>query len=246
MKKIGKAHTRVLSDNEFVRQFHKTMDKFTSHGKWYVFTDFLRLATDMYLSDRSPDNPHELHYMQTIGKYSHAEAQLFGELLAYAVGYMRATNREIVSELWEEYASNEQLGQFFTPWSVCQLMADLNYSGIDWTQYTREKPCIVSDPSCGGGRTLFAVLKKVPANKMDSVLFHGIDIDGTVCRAAALNMLWFNANSYIVHGNALTMEVWRVYQTVHTPFGGDIREITDPDVMQRIITIGLKPKEEGQ
>jgi hypothetical protein len=59
-------------------------------------------------------------------------------------------------------------------------------------------------------------------------------------------MLFFNANSYIVHGNALTLEVWRVYRTIHHWTGGSIIEITDPEKMKRIITMGLSERKETE
>ena len=78
---------------------------------------------------------------------------------------------------------------------------------------------------------------------MDSICFCGIDVDYNVCLAAALNMLFFNASSYIVHGNALTMEVWHVFRTIHhLGGGGEIVEITDPEKMQQIISIGFSKK----
>lgn len=243
-KKTGAVHTRVLSDNEYIKHFHKMMDAFTSHNHWQVYTDFLQLATDCFLSDRTPEHPREKHYMDIMQKYRGDAQKYFGEMLGCVMKYMSATHRECLSELWEEYAANAHLGQFFTPWSVCQFLAKTQLQFADWEQYTPEKKCYISDPSCGGGRTLVAALKEVPAHKMDSVCFHGIDVDSNVCYVAALNMLFFNANSYIVHGNALTLEVWHVYRTIHHWMGGSIVEITDPDEMKRIITWGLSERKE--
>lgn len=239
-KRTGKVHTRVLVANSHIRQFHEIMDSFAGQDHWHVFTDFLQLTMDGFLSDQTADHPREKHYQEILQQYQERERANFPRLLNCVFGYMRETNQECLSEIWEEYAANANLGQFFTPWHLCQLNADLMLNGVDFSVYTPDKPCVIADPSCGGGRTLMAALKKIPISKMDSVIFHGIDIDSNVCLAAALNMLFFNANSFIVNGNALTMEVWRVYQTVHSlAFGGEILEITDPDEMKRIISIGF-------
>ena len=245
-KRTGAAHTRVLADNEHIRQFHKLVDAFTSHNHWQVYTDFLQLSADVFLSDQNPEHPREKHYMEIMQQYRGKEPGYFAQMLGCVMEYMRGTNRECLSAMWEEYAANANLGQFFTPWSLCQFMAETQLNGVDWEQFTPEKKCYISDPSCGGGRTLTAALQKVPLHKLDSVCCHGIDIDSNVCYVAALNMLFFNANSYIVHGNALTLEVWRVYRTIHHWTGGTIIEITDPEEMKRIITMGLSERKKTE
>lgn len=231
-------------DNDHAKHFIRVIGQFREHAPWQVYTDFLRLATDAFLSDKSPDNPREQDYLQTMGKYSKADTHRFGLLLADVVAYMHETNNEILSELWERFAANKDLGQFFTPWGVCILMAEMQMRDYNWEQHTPENPCRISDPSCGAGRTLVAALKQAPAHKLDSLFMHGIDIDLNVCHACALNMMFYNVNSYIVHGNALTMDVWHVFQTIHGgEHGGYMVEITDPEMMKRAITMGLNKQQ---
>ena len=245
-KRTGAAHTRVLASNEHLRQFHKLIDAFTSHNHWQVYTDFLQLAADCFISDHTPEHPREQDYLEIMQRYRGNEPGYFRDMLFCVMAYMRDTNLECLSEMWEEYSANAALGQFFTPWHVCEFMAETQLQNVDWEQYTPENKCYISDPSCGGGRTLTAALKKVPQHKLDSVCFHGIDIDSNVCYVAALNMLFFNANSYIVHGNALTLEVWHVYRTIHSWQGGTLVEITDPEEMQRVIKWGLNERKEPE
>ena len=175
----------LLEANGHVKHFIKMIGQFREHAPWQVYTDFLRLAMDAFLSDRSPDDPREQDYLQTIRKYSKADAHRFGLLLADVVAYMHETNNEILSELWERFAANKDLGQFFTPWSLCILMEEIQMRDAHWEQYTPENPCRISDPSCGAGRTLVAALKQAPAHKLDSLFIHGIDIDLNVCHACA-------------------------------------------------------------
>jgi type I restriction-modification system DNA methylase subunit len=242
-KHTGAIHTRVLSQNQYIRKFHETVDSFIGRNHWQVYTDFLQLMMDSFLSDQTPDHPREKDYMDIVRQYKPHEPEKFTQMMNCIFAYMRETNRECISELWEEYASNSMIGQFFTPWHLCQLNADLLLKNLDWEKYTPENPCYISDPSCGGGRAFIASLKRIPLSKMDSICFCGIDVDHNVCLVAALNMLFFNASSYVIHGNALTMEVWHVFRTIHhLGSGGEIVEITDPEKMQQIISIGFSKK----
>lgn len=237
-KHTGAIHTRVLSENKYIREFHEIVDSCIGRNHWQIYTDFLQVVMNSFLSDHTPDHPREKKYMEIIRQYK--DPKMFSELLKCVYAYMQENNRECLSEIWEEYASSANLGQFFTPWHLSQLNANLMFKDIEWEKYTPENPCYISDPSCGGGRQLLAAMQKVPLSKMNSVHFCGIDVDSNVCIVAALNMLFFNANSYIVHGNALTMEVWNVYRTIHSlAEGGEIIEITDPEKMKQIISIGF-------
>ena len=119
--------------------------------------------------------------------------------------------------------------QFFTPAAVCGFMAETEISQIRWEKYSHDHPLYICDPACGGGRTLIAALKQIPAEHADKICCIGIDIDESVCNIALLNMLFFNANALIIHGNALDQSAWHVYGTSRGVIGGTIEEYTDPE-----------------
>ena len=250
--KLGAPHTRALySESEHMREFHKLMDQ-QSHrwGHRDIYVDFLHLMMCCFLSDRTPEHPREKEYMAIEKKYHSDSGQMdrFAQMFALVMQYMKDTDRECLSELWEVYCANENLGQFFTPWHVCDLMSGLQIPpGTDFSQYTADRKCGISDPSCGGGRLFIAAAKHIPAKDIPHCFFHGVDIDANCCHIAALNLLFFNLNGFIVHGNALSLETRHVFETRHTLTGGIIREITDRAVMEKIMTMGLHPcKEEGK
>ena len=220
--------------------FHKAMDKLAySRSYWKVFTDFLTLTTCCMLSDRTDDHPREKQYREIVEGYGKLERQLFSELFLRMFDYMAATDRECLSELWEVYAANDELGQFFTPWCVCEFMARISVAGVDWSKYSRERKCWIGDCACGGGRMFVAAAKQIPLTEIGSVAFHGIDVDPNVCMVAALNLLFFNLNGVIVNGNALTLEGSRVYGVRHSILGATIEESTAPEVVKRWIEFGL-------
>ena len=225
-------------------EFRRTLQTFL-RSPWEVLCDGLNLWVDAFLSDHTPEHPREKDYMQIIGKYSKQDAENFGHLLACVMAYMKSTDEEFLANMWMEYAADAGKGQFFTPPSICGMIAEQTFIGVDWERYTPDRPCRISDPACGAGLMLVYAKKKAPKNKLNSLFFHGIDIDINVCHAAALNMLFYNCNAVIIHGNALTMEVWHVFRTVHSVFGGRMYEVTDPDEMRRWIEMGFRRKDDG-
>lgn len=242
---MGKKEEGSLLDmngEQIKGEFRRTLQTFL-RSPWEVLCDGLNLWVDAFLSDHTPEHPREKDYMQIIGKYSKQDAENFGHLLACVMAYMKSTDEEFLASMWMEYAADAGKGQFFTPPSICGMIAEQTFIGVDWERYTPDRPCRISDPACGAGLMLVYAKKKAPQNKLNSLFFHGIDIDINVCHAAALNMLFYNCNAVIIHGNALTMEVWHVFRTVHSVFGGRMYEVTDPDEMRRWIEMGFRQKD---
>jgi hypothetical protein len=238
---MGKKDEISLADmngEQIKAEFRRTLQTFI-RSPWEVLCDGLNLLVDAFLSDHTPEHPREKDYMQIIGKYSKKDAENFGHLLACVMAYMQITDEEFLANMWMEYAADAGKGQFFTPPSICGMIAEQTFIGVDWGRYTPDRPCRISDPACGAGLMLVYAKKKAPQNKLNSLFFHGVDIDINVCHAAALNMLFFNCESVIIHGNALTMEVWHVFRTVHSIFGGRMYEVTDPDEMRRWMEMGF-------
>lgn len=233
-----------MNGEQIKAEFRRTLQTFI-RSPWEVLCDGLNLWVDAFLSDHTPDHPREKDYMQIIGKYSRQDAENFGHLLACVMAYMKSTDEEFLANMWMEYAADAGKGQFFTPPSICGMIAEQTFIGVDWERYTPDRPCRISDPACGAGLMLVYAKKKAPQNKLNSLFFHGIDIDINVCHAAALNMLFYNCNAVIIHGNALTMEVWHVFRTVHSIFGGRMYEVTDPEEMRRWIEMGFRRKDDG-
>lgn len=245
MRKIGAAHTRALyNTSPYMAEFHKLMDQ-QCYAYHYadVYRDFLNLSICALLSDHTKDHPREKEYMGIVDKYRGDKVQMrrFADMFGCVAMHIHKTGRECLSELWEVYASNDNLGQFFTPWSVCQLLNRI-------TDGAREIPesgnIIVSDPSCGGGRMFIASALDLKPYQRSRVFYHGIDIDYFCCVIAALNLCFFNLNGWIVHGDALSLKGHRVFECRHTVCGGMIREWTDADKVEKIITMGLPVESE--
>ena len=69
-------------------------------------------------------------------------------------------------------------GQFLTPHTVCEMVAQITLAGAD-----PEKPVNVLDPAVGTGRMLIAAHKYVPPGSV----FFGVDIDNRAIRTAFAN-----------------------------------------------------------
>lgn len=231
------------TNNEHYKAMRKLLSSYGTHPIRDVLTDFVSIYLDCLMSDQTPESPYEKDYLRRIKGYTRDELDGFASMMAEMRFYMRETDDECLCTLYEEFCSSKELGQFFTPPDVCDLMARITMPAIDWDRYTRDNMCWISDPCVGGGRLLWAAIKTCPQYQRGCVAVHGIDVDWNACKVAALNLVHANVNGYICHGDALSLQAWHVYELTHSFVGGSIREITDGDAMKRIIEFGLRRKD---
>lgn len=99
----------------------------------------------------------EAQYMRIIRKYSRHEAAVFPHIFAEIVEQLeRDPEQDFLGDLYMQLELGSHWhGQFFTPYSVCQAMAEINFKQ-EITEASEVKPVTVCDPACGGGATLIA------------------------------------------------------------------------------------------
>ena len=98
-------------------------------------------------------------------------------------------------------------GQFFTPYSLCRLMADIT-DPVNEENDTKNGFIRVNDPACGSARTLLAhFMKKTHDNRALSGLYYyeAADIDLTTCKMAACNMMIHGMQGKVICQDQLSL-----------------------------------------
>ena len=98
----------------------------------------------------------EKQYLEIISKYTPNEIAVLVEIFAEIIKQLEIDPRQdflgelyMILELGSHWA-----GQFFTPYDICQAMAEMSFKKIDNPQDV--KPISVLDCACGGGALLIA------------------------------------------------------------------------------------------
>ena len=199
----------------------KELQKITSrgHNPRTVFDDWLSLM--LYGLMRNDEE-----YLKIVGRYKNDRTQGEREIDHFKTAFhsllkkSEETNEEILGELYMEWGvSNKYTGQYFTPWGIAMLMAQLTGSGGS-----------TYDPTCGSGVMLVASAKQMTNEQLDQAFFVGQDLDFSCVMMTALNMTFFNLNGYVIWGNTLTLEYSRVFETKRSYLGGSVREMTSEEV----------------
>ena len=98
-------------------------------------------------------------------------------------------------------------GQFFTPDSLCRLMADITEDDVE-EKVSNIGPVRVRDPACGSARTLLAhFMKKTHDNPAISgrYYYEAADIDLPTCKMAACNMMIHGMQGKVVCQDQLSL-----------------------------------------
>ena len=216
--------------NEDQRKFIKAFEALTyTQSEWEAWTDFITMAACSIANavDRSERYAErERMYMEIAGRYKSEHLGVFAELLAVvAEALERDPEQDFLGVLFQDLELNSHWhGQFFTPYCVCKMMAEMQIGGNDQAEI--EKRYIsVSDPACGAGALLIAAANAYKAsgiNYQTSVLFVAQDIDFTAAMMCYIQLSLLGCSGYVIVGDTLrhppTDPLPDDYQVWYTPF----------------------------
>lgn len=177
---------------------------------WTAWTDAISL---MALSisnavDKARYDAREARYMKIIEGYTPEEIQEFPKLLAIlAQALEEKPDQDFLGKVFMQLElSNKWKGQFFTPFCVSQLMAEMQLT--DMPQIIEKQGWMsVCDPCVGAGGMLLAVAavcRKIDVNYHDHVLFVGQDIDERAVMMSYIQLSLLGCPGYLKVGNTLT------------------------------------------
>lgn len=210
-KKPEEKKQKIDSKKEFLRVFNQLTNR---HRSWDVWRDFIvmyacALSNPM---DKQHYDDREALYLRTIKKYNKQEQPLFSELAAHTV--MALEDNPEQDFLGSIYMSlnlgNQHNGQFFTPYHVCELMAEVTMQD-SVLKIEEEGYITINDPCCGAGATLIAGvhaakkrLEKAGYNYQNHILVVAQDIDMTVALMCYIQLSLLGVAGCVKVGNSLT------------------------------------------
>lgn len=139
---------------EFVKIFNSLCGRY---GRWEIWQDFVTLAAIAISNtvDRSQAAEREKTYMTIAGKYKPEEMLKFSQMLQEVViGMDFNPDQDFLGELYMALdLGNDHAGQFFTPYDVCRMMAEITGTDLQ-ARIERDGWISVNDCACGAGALL--------------------------------------------------------------------------------------------
>ena len=162
--------------------------------------------------DKSHYEEREKRYLDTINKYEKSQQHIFPELYAEVVMALDENpEQDFLGEMFMDLRLDyEELKQIFTPYHVCQLMADVTMG--DLAEKIEEQGYIsINDCCCGAGATLIAAINSARRklddaglNFQNHILVIGQDIEELVALMCYIQISLLGVAGYVKVGNALT------------------------------------------
>ena len=172
----------------------KIFDAFSSsHHLWEIWQDCITAiacAISNAFDKRFFDDREKL-YKDTVSKYNEADRLRFSEIFAEIVNQIDANpEQDFLGDLYMQLdLGSHWHGQFFTPYDICRLMADVTVTEEFNVEHMRVIP--INDCACGGGATIIAGaheirrrLEKIGLNYQDYVVCYAQDLSfvaGMMC-----------------------------------------------------------------
>lgn len=201
---------KVDYDKEFIKKFNSLA---YSKSRWSVWEDFVVLFACAISNAVDHSQEHydirEKRYLRVIKKYTKEEAEVFPELAALVVCALdNNPEQDYLGKIFMDLnLSNEHNGQFFTPYHICQLMADMTCS-LNEDIYSVKT---INDCACGAGATLIAgyhamrkLYEKEKLNAQNYVMMYAQDIDEIVALMCYIQLSMLGIAAMVKIGNSLT------------------------------------------
>ena len=191
---------------EFMKIFRSLCGRYR---RWEIWQDFIMLSAIAISNavDRSHAAEREKTYLTISRKYKPDEMLRFSQMLQEIVaGIDHNPEQDFLGELFMALnLGSDHAGQFFTPYHVCCLMAEI--AGTDLlARIERDGWVSVNDCACGAGALLVAFANTCLHHKINyqtSVLFVAQDIDCIVGLMCYIQLSLLGCAGYIVIGDSL-------------------------------------------
>ena len=182
-----------------------------------VFQDFLKLSTYAIAQPfyRSPEI--EQNYLDIINRYTKKQAEEFSKLLAFLVMALEEKHQDFLGCVYMKLnLGNVANGQFFTPYHVSKMMAEICF--VDIEKQLEERDFItLSEPCCGSGAMIIAyaqTLKEQGYNYQNQLFVEAVDIDELCFLMTYLQLSLYGIPARVMLGDTLA---WKFSQMFYTP-----------------------------
>lgn len=196
------------------------------HRKHEAFRDFCEMAAISLSNavDVAQAERREARYMQLVGRYEREEVARFPQMLAHIVQSLEYGMHDCLGQLFMALELGDHWkGQYFTPYPVAYLMAELGCGDVAALVGARGY-FTANEPAAGAGAMVIALadcVRNKGMNYQRCLHVTAQDLDETAVHMSYIQLTLLHIPAVVVHGNSLwpkdTDQCW--YTAAHV-FGG--------------------------
>lgn len=204
---------------DYLKEFTAKLQSLDRSKRIYkVFKDFLTLSTCALAQPFYRSDEIEQIYLETVNRYTKEQAEEFSQLLAFLIEALTEKYQDFLGQVYMQLNfGNSAKGQFFTPYSVSQLMAEINFIEVEEKLKSNEF-ITLSDPCCGSAGMIIAfaeTMKNKGYNYQNQLFVEVIDIDEMCFMMAYIQLSLYGIPAKVMQGDTIT---WKFSKVLYTPF----------------------------
>ena len=181
-----------------------------------IFQDFLKLSTYAIAQPFYRSQEIERKYLEIANKYTKEQAEKFSKLLALLVIALEDKHQDFLGSVYMKLnLGNVATGQFFTPYSVSKMMAEINFIEVE-TKLKTNDFITLSDPCCGSSGMIIAfaeTMKNNGYNYQQQLFVEVIDIDEMCFMMSYIQLSLYGIPARVMLGDSLALKFQRVFYT---------------------------------
>jgi len=200
---------------EFIKLLRSLSHRHAAHR---VFSDFCECAAIAISNavDLAQRETREARYLDIIGAYKHDEVHSLAKMLALVTESLERGFHDCLGELFMALElSNHWVGQFFTPYPVASMMAQMNCANAPdlIAEHGFVRAC---EPACGAGAMVIALaetFKNQHINYQQKLHVVATDIDATAAHMTYIQLSLYHVPAVVHIGNTLANTVRETFYT---------------------------------
>lgn len=202
-----------MNPTEARREFIKQMQTLCRRwNTWDVWSDWLVLASSSIYNAIHRDPTVEEEYLRVAKKYERDELDTMSRLVGITVMALEGSTHDFLGAVFHELElHNKHIGQFFTPYELCRMMAAMMKPEVP----RPGRLLMVDEPACGSGSMILAFHETMreagaPQNRM---FYHLKDLDNRAFRMAYIQTSLCGMAAEVELGDTLRMTTDRIWRT---------------------------------
>lgn len=198
------------------------------HDTYTLFSDCMAaMAIAMSNSvDLRQRESREARYMEIVGRYERDVVAMFPQVMAELVSGLELERGDLLGALFHDLElHNTARGQFFTPYTVSRMMAEVTLGSPQELMALMEKRGFVTamEPACGAGSMVIGLADAMEAagiNYQRHLHVTAVDIDPRAIHMAYAQLSLLHVPAHLIVGNSLSLEVREHWYTPAHILGG--------------------------
>lgn len=211
------------------------------HDLYTVFGDWCECAAITFSNavDIRHREKREARYMEIVKRYDSETLKSFPLILGELTLAFEASPADLLGQVFHELElHNKARGQFFTPFTICKMMAQMTISHDEITNKIEARGFVrAHEPAVGSGAMIIAlteVIKEAGVNYQQCLHVTAVDVDRRAIQMAYIQFTLLHLPAVLIEGNTLSMQFRDEWTTCAHIIDGWSRKLRMEDQLTRL------------